>query len=92
MTVRVAGIVKHFGNSSEAAAVAEVSFDAQPKAITTLLGPSGSGKSTLLRLIAGLETPDAGRVFIDGAGRDHALRRSTATSASCFRATPCSAT
>jgi len=66
MTVRVENIVKHFGNSSEAAAVANVSFDAQPKAITTLLGPSGSGKSTLLRLIAGLETPDQGRVFIDG--------------------------
>jgi sulfate transport system ATP-binding protein len=59
-------MVKRFGTSSEAAAVSDVSFDAQPKAITTLLGPSGSGKSTLLRLIAGLETPDAGRVFIDG--------------------------
>ena len=66
MTVRVENIVKRFGSSSEAAAVANVSFEAQPKAITTLLGPSGSGKSTLLRLIAGLETPDAGRVFIDG--------------------------
>ena len=34
----------------------------------SLLGPSGSGKTTLLRIIAGLETPDRGRVVI--AGRD----------------------
>jgi sulfate transport system ATP-binding protein len=66
MTVQVERIVKHFGSSSDAAAVADVSFEATPKAITTLLGPSGSGKSTLLRLIAGLETPDRGRVLIDG--------------------------
>jgi sulfate/thiosulfate transport system ATP-binding protein len=66
MTVRVETIVKRFGNTSEAAAVSGVSFEARPKAITTLLGPSGSGKSTLLRLIAGLEVPDEGRVFIDG--------------------------
>ncbi len=66
MTVRVENLVKRFGNAGGPAAVAEVSFEARPQAITTLLGPSGSGKSTLLRLIAGLETPDAGRVLIDG--------------------------
>ena len=31
-----------------------------------VLGPSGSGKSTLLKIIAGLEVPDAGQVFLDG--------------------------
>lgn len=32
----------------------------------SLVGPSGSGKSTLLRVIAGIETPSAGAVFVDG--------------------------
>ncbi|TFC37126.1 ATP-binding cassette domain-containing protein [Cryobacterium sp. TMT2-42-4] len=50
-------------------------------AVTGLLGPNGAGKSTLLRLIAGLETPDAGGVELDGArsGRGSGLsRRETA--------------
>jgi ABC-type sugar transport system ATPase subunit len=39
--------------------------------ILALLGPSGSGKSTLLRVIAGLQPPDRGRVFIDGRDVTH---------------------
>jgi sulfate transport system ATP-binding protein len=66
MTVRVESVTKRFGDDGEAAAVNDVSFVAGDGQITTLLGPSGSGKSTLLRLVAGLEEPDAGRVFIDG--------------------------
>jgi polar amino acid transport system ATP-binding protein len=37
-----------------------------------LIGPSGGGKSTLLRVVAGLETPDAGTVTLDGAAIDFA--------------------
>jgi sulfate transport system ATP-binding protein len=47
-------------------AVKGVSFNALEGKITALLGPSGSGKSTVLRMIAGLERPDAGRIWVDG--------------------------
>jgi sulfate transport system ATP-binding protein len=43
-----------------------VSLNAVPGEFLALLGPSGSGKTTLLRVIAGLETPDAGAVRFDG--------------------------
>src|SRR6185295_6528218 len=43
-----------------------VSVDVPTGSLTALLGPSGSGKSTLLRVIAGLETPDAGQVCLEG--------------------------
>ena len=60
-SIEVQGLVKSFGSFR---AVDDVSFKATEGAITALLGPSGSGKSTVLRMIAGLEQPDAGRIFV----------------------------
>jgi sulfate/thiosulfate transport system ATP-binding protein len=65
MSVIVEKLTKRFSEGG-APAVSDVSFQAPAGAITTLLGPSGAGKSTLLRAIAGLETPDEGRIIIDG--------------------------
>src|ERR1051326_66104 len=54
---------KLFGTT---AAVDGLSLAIQPGEVFTLLGPSGCGKSTTLRMVAGLEEPDAGEVFLDG--------------------------
>jgi ABC-type sugar transport system ATPase subunit len=61
--VRFADITRMHG---EFAALKGVSFEIQPGEFFALLGPSGSGKSTTLRILAGLDAPTAGRVFIDG--------------------------
>ncbi|NLL84646.1 MAG: ABC transporter ATP-binding protein [Lentisphaerae bacterium] len=47
-------------------AVDNVSLDIEKGEVFSLLGPSGCGKTTLLRMLAGLETPDSGRVILDG--------------------------
>jgi sulfate/thiosulfate transport system ATP-binding protein len=63
MSITVRNVTKSFGGF---VALRDVSVDIPSGALTALLGPSGGGKSTLLRVIAGLETPDAGRVEISG--------------------------
>jgi len=57
------GLRKAFG---DVAAVRDVSLEVRGGEFLTLLGPSGCGKTTLLRMIAGFETPDAGRILISG--------------------------
>jgi putrescine transport system ATP-binding protein len=61
--LRIEGVTKRFG---ETLAVSEVSLAIRRHEIFALLGSSGCGKSTLLRMIAGLETPSAGRIVLDG--------------------------
>jgi putative spermidine/putrescine transport system ATP-binding protein len=61
--LRLQGLVKRFG---EVQAVAGIDLHLPPAKLISFLGPSGCGKTTLLRLIAGLEPPTEGRVFLDG--------------------------
>jgi sulfate transport system ATP-binding protein len=63
MRIDVHSVSKRFGDFT---ALDRVTLQVSEGGLSALLGPSGSGKSTLLRIIAGLETPDAGRVLIDG--------------------------
>ena len=55
---------KAFGSFT---AVDGLSLDIQAGEFFALLGPSGCGKTTLLRMLAGFETPDQGRILLDGA-------------------------
>jgi sulfate transport system ATP-binding protein len=63
MAIEVHNVTKRFGAFT---ALDDVSVTVEDGALMALLGPSGSGKSTLLRIIAGLETPDTGKVTIAG--------------------------
>ncbi len=63
MAIEARNVSKRFGDF---VALDDVSIAVESGSLTALLGPSGGGKSTLLRVIAGLETPDTGEVFISG--------------------------
>ena len=60
--LRLDGLVKRFGDVE---AVAGVDLELPPGKLISFLGPSGCGKTTMLRLIAGLERPTEGRVYLD---------------------------
>jgi sn-glycerol 3-phosphate transport system ATP-binding protein len=61
--ISLQGISKRWASTT---ALEETSLDIASGSFTVLLGPSGCGKSTTLRLIAGLESPSSGTLFIDG--------------------------
>ena len=61
--LQIIGVTKTFGQFP---ALQDISFEARRGELLCILGPSGCGKTTLLRVVAGLETQDSGRVFIEG--------------------------
>jgi putrescine transport system ATP-binding protein len=61
--LRIDAVVKKFGRVR---AVDRLSLDIRAGEFFALLGPSGCGKTTLLRMLAGFETPDEGRILLDG--------------------------
>jgi spermidine/putrescine transport system ATP-binding protein len=62
-SVELLGLTRRFG---EAAAVSSLSLSIREGEFFSLIGPSGCGKTTTLRMIAGLEVPTAGRVYVRG--------------------------
>jgi sulfate transport system ATP-binding protein len=63
MGILVENLSKKFGNFQ---ALDHVNLEVKTGSLVALVGPSGSGKSTLLRIIAGLDYPDEGRIWLTG--------------------------
>jgi sulfate/thiosulfate transport system ATP-binding protein len=63
MSIDIENVSKNFGAFQ---ALGNVDLKVPTGELVALLGPSGSGKTTLLRIIAGLETPDSGRILFNG--------------------------
>jgi sulfate transport system ATP-binding protein len=72
VSIEVRNLVKSFGAFR---AVNDISLKVESGELVALLGPSGCGKTTLLRIIAGLETPDEGQVFLSGEDTTQASAR-----------------
>lgn len=62
--LKTAGLSKTFKNAAEPA-LSDINLEIEDGEFICIVGPSGCGKSTLLNLIAGLETPTAGRIILD---------------------------
>jgi ABC-type nitrate/sulfonate/bicarbonate transport system ATPase subunit len=63
--IQCIGLTKRYANGTGVlSALEDVTFEAGAGEFVTIVGRSGSGKSTLLRLVAGIETPTAGRIEV----------------------------
>ena len=72
MSIAIKNITKRFGNFT---ALDDISLEIPTGELVALLGPSGCGKTTLLRIIAGMESADAGAVFFHGEEATHVHTR-----------------
>ena len=63
MSILIENLSKQFGSFI---ALDHVNLEIKTGSLVALVGPSGSGKSTLLRIIAGLDTPNDGRIWLTG--------------------------
>ena len=61
--IEIQSLFKRFKN---VVAINHIQLEVKKGEMLTLLGPSGCGKSTILRIIAGLEEPDSGNIYLDG--------------------------
>ena len=66
MSIEFRQVSKRYGHSNSPLVVQAIDFTVSKGTLTTILGPSGCGKTTTLRMIAGLESPSSGHIFIDG--------------------------
>lgn len=72
MSIEVKNLQKRFGRT---VVCDDINLEIPSGQLVALLGPSGSGKTSLLRIIAGLETPDAGAVYFNGEDTTHVAVR-----------------
>jgi putative ABC transport system ATP-binding protein len=65
VAVKARGIARHYGEGETTVhALRGVDLDVKTEQLTAVMGPSGSGKSTLMHILAGLDYPDGGQVWI----------------------------
>jgi putative ABC transport system ATP-binding protein len=65
--VRATGVTRRYGKGETAVdALRGVSLELAAGELTAIMGPSGSGKSTLMHILAGLDRPTSGEVFVEG--------------------------